>query len=242
MSDDGFRRPNRSSRASWAAYSRDDLLAGGAIERPRRNLAAIVVSLVAVLAVIGGAVGYVGYHKLASSGSQPDQWAPANSIAYLKLDLDPAASEKVAAWRFEQKFPDAPHVTSADQLKDAVLDEVFNDPSANIDYATDVKPWLGDRVALAVYPDASGAAQVVGILAVKDVAAAKIGLTKVAEAEQQGPNADLAQGAFASRVTTPSWAIAEGGRRCCGRGKDVEHHHFEQRTQRRRDVEAVTGS
>ncbi|HTC68578.1 MAG TPA: DUF3352 domain-containing protein [Acidothermaceae bacterium] len=180
-------------------FSDGDVLARGPVERPRRNVAGIVVSLIAVLAVIGAAAGYVGYHKLASTGSQPDQWAPANSIAYLKLDFDPSASEKISALRFEQNFPDAPHVTSADQLKDALLNEVFNDPSdsSKIDYATDVKPWLGNRVALAVFPDASGAAQVVGILAVKDPAAAKIGLTKVAQDQQQGTDADLSQAAFA---------------------------------------------
>ena len=157
-----------------------DMLSSGSIERPqRRNLAAIVVSLVAVLAVIGGGVAYVGYHKLASSGAQPDQWAPASSIAYIKIDLDPAAAEKVGAWRFEQKFPDAPHVTSADQLKDALLSEAFNQPSSNIDYATDIKPWLGDRVALAAYPDAEGQIQPVGILQVKDATQAQAGLTKL---------------------------------------------------------------
>ncbi len=156
------------------------MLSSGSIERPpRRNLAAIVVSLVAVLAVIGGGVAYVGYHKLASSGAQPDQWAPSSSIAYLKIDLDPAASEKIAALRFEQKFPDAPHVTSADQLKDALLSKAFDQPSSNIDYATDIKPWLGDRVALAAYPDAKGNVQPVGILQVKDATQAQAGLTKL---------------------------------------------------------------
>ncbi len=156
-----------------------DILARGPIERPRRNLAAIVVSLVAVLAVIGGGVAYVGYHKLASSGAQPDGWAPASSIAYIKIDLDPAASEKVAALRFERKFPHAPHVTSADQLKDSLLSAAFDRSSSDIDYATDIKPWLGDRVAIAVYPDASGKVQSVGILQVKDAALAKAGLTKL---------------------------------------------------------------
>ena len=169
-----------SSSTSGFASSGGDMLSSGSIERPpRRNLAAIVVSLVAVLAVIGGGVAYVGYHKLASSGAQPDQWAPSSSIAYLKIDLDPAASEKIAALRFEQKFPDAPHVTSADQLKDALLSEAFDQPSSNIDYATDIKPWLGDRVALAAYPDAKGNVQPVGILQVKDATQAQAGLTKL---------------------------------------------------------------
>jgi hypothetical protein len=188
--------PHREPRWGSGA-SGGDLLAGGPVVSPRRNLTAIMVSLVAVLAVIVGAAGYVGYHKLASRGSQPDQWAPANSIAFVKLDLDPAASEKIAALRFEQKFPDAPHVTSADQLKDALLDDVFNDSSGSdkIDYATDVKPWLGDRVALAVYPDASGSAEAVGILAVKDSDAAKIGLTKLVH--DQGDAAFAIEGDYA---------------------------------------------
>jgi Protein of unknown function (DUF3352) len=193
--------PDSPEHPSWGSgdsgFSGGDLLAGGPVVRPRRNITAIVVSLVAVLAVIGGAAGYVGYHKLASSGSQPDQWAPANSIAFVKLDLDPAASEKIAALRFEQKFPDAPHVTSADQLKDALLDDVFNNSSGSdkIDYATDVKPWLGDRVGLAVYPDASGSAEAVGILAVKDADTAKIGLTKLVH--DQGDAAFAIEGDYA---------------------------------------------
>ena len=129
--------------------------------------------------MIGGGVAYVGYHKLASSGAQPDEWAPASSIAYVKLDLDPAASEKIAALRFEQKFPDAPHVTSVDQLKDALLSEAFDQPSSSIDYATDIKPWLGNRVAVAAYPDASGNIQPIGILQIKDATQAQAGLTKL---------------------------------------------------------------
>jgi Protein of unknown function (DUF3352) len=173
-----------------------DMLSSGSIERPpRRNLAAIVVSLVAVLAVIGGGVAYVGYHKLASSGAQPDQWAPASSIAYIKIDLDPAASEKIAALRFEQKFPDAPHVTSADQLKDALLSEAFAQPTTDINYATDIKPWLGNRVALAAYPDASGKIQLVGILQLKDATQAKAGLTKLIQTP--GGDASMSTAGFA---------------------------------------------
>jgi hypothetical protein len=180
MSDNGLEQP---FGASGTGASAGDILSTARVPEPRRNTLAIVLSLVAVLAVIVGGVAYVGYHKLASTGGQPDAWAPANSVAYIKLDLDPAASEKVAALQFEQKFPNAPHVTSADQLKDALLQAAFNDQSSPsiINYADDVKPWLGDRVALAVYGDASGAAQVIGIVQVKDAAKAKIGLAKIVQ-------------------------------------------------------------
>lgn len=187
-----------SGPGGWASSSGSgaDMLSSGSIERPpRRNLAAIVVSLVAVLAVIGGGVAYVGYHKLASSGAQPDQWAPSSSIAYIKIDLDPAASEKIAALRFEQKFPDAPHVTSADQLKDALLSEAFAQPTTDINYATDIKPWLGNRVALAAYPDANGKIQLVGILQLKDATQAKAGLTKLIQTP--GGDASMSTAGFA---------------------------------------------
>jgi hypothetical protein len=167
------------SGGDMPAPGSSDMLSSGPIERPRRNLTAIVISLVAVLAVIGGGVAYVGYHKLASSGAQPDKWVPASAIAYVKIDLDPAAAEKIGALRFEQKFPDAPHVTSADQLKDALLSAAFDQPSSSINYATDIKPWLGDRVAVAVYPDANGKPQPVGILQVKDATKAQAGLTQL---------------------------------------------------------------
>jgi hypothetical protein len=161
-----------------------DLLSNGSFEpgppARRRNVAAIVLSLVAVLAVIAGGVAYVGYHKLASKGAQPDGWAPANSIAYVKLDLDPSAAEKISALQFEQKFPSAPRVTDAAKLKDALLDAIFSKDTNNpINYATDVKPWLGSRVALAVYVDGLGKAQPVGILEVTDAAKAKVGLAKL---------------------------------------------------------------
>jgi hypothetical protein len=165
-----------------------DLLSNGTFEpRPparRRNVAAIVLSLVAVLAVIAGGVTYVGYHKLASKGAQPDGWAPANSVAYVKLDLDPSAAEKISALQFEQKFPSAPRVTDSAKLKDALLDAIFKtDTSNTVNYATDVKPWLGSRVALAVYVDGLGKPQPVGILQVTDAAKAKAGLAKLVKDE-----------------------------------------------------------
>lgn len=197
------------SGSHMLASSPGDMLASGSVERPRRNLAAIVVSLIAVLAVIGGGVAYVGYHKLASSGAQPDQWAPASSIAYIKIDLDPAASEKIAALRFEQKFPDAPHVTSADQLKDTLLSAAFDRPSSDINYVTDIKPWLGDRVAIAVYPDSSGKAQPVGILQVKDGALAQTGLAKLihTSSDSSGTPGFVIEGDYA--VVGPSQAAVD---------------------------------
>jgi hypothetical protein len=134
--------------------------------------------VVAVLAIVLAGGGFAAYHLLASKGGQPDAWAPANSLLFAKVDLDPSASAKVAAWRFEQNFPNAPKIASADDLKDALLEAAFRS-NGKVNYDTDIKPWLGDRVGLAVYPDAHGTPQTIGILAVKDAGKAKSSLAKI---------------------------------------------------------------
>jgi hypothetical protein len=172
-------------------FPQGDVLAAGP-NRPRRRLAPMVASVVVVLAIVLAGGGFAAYHLLASKGGQPDAWAPANSLFYAKVDLDPSASAKVAAWRFEQNFPNAPKIASADDLRDALLEAAFRS-NGKVDYNTDVKPWLGDRVGLAVYPDGHGTPQTVGILAVKDAGKAKSSLAKINAGQQIGYSS---QGSF----------------------------------------------
>jgi Protein of unknown function (DUF3352) len=186
-----------------------DILAGGSHGASRRRLAPVITSVGVVLAIVLGGGAFTAMKLLASSGSQPDKWAPANSIAFFKLDLDPSASAKVAAWEFEQKFPQAPKIASADQLKDGMLDALFNQSGGDVDYATDIKPWLGDRVAVDAFLDSTGAPQTIGILQVKDAAKAQAGLTKLAESSGAGgddadANAFSIQGGYAILGDTQS--------------------------------------
>jgi len=173
----GYSQPGYGQPGYGAQFG--DVIVAGPAQRNRR-LAPVITSVVAVLAIILAGGGFAAYKLLASSGSQPDKWAPANSIAYAKIDLNPSASAKVAAWEFEKKFPDAPKVASADQLKDALLSEMFaSDPTADVNYDTDIKPWLGDRLAIAAYPDAAGKPTAIGIIEVKDAGKARAGLEKI---------------------------------------------------------------
>ncbi|MGH8890658.1 MAG: DUF3352 domain-containing protein [Acidothermaceae bacterium] len=173
-----YGQPTPAAPGSSMPFGTADILAAGRPQAPKRRLAPIVTSVAVVLAIVLGGGAFTAMKLLASSGSQPDKWAPANSIAFAKLDLDPSASAKVAAWEFEQKFPQAPKIANADQLKDGLLSAAFKDAD-QIDYATDVKPWLGDRVAMAVFLDASGKPEPIYILQVKNDAQAKAGLNKI---------------------------------------------------------------
>ena len=177
-SQPAYGQPTYGQPAPAATPPVGDYLTAGRPE-PKRRLAPILTSVAVVVALILGAGAYTGYRLLASHGSQPDTWAPANSIAFGKLDLDPSASAKVAAWEFEKKFPDAPKVANADQLKDALLNAMFDGADGDPDYA-DIKPWLGNRVAFDVFLDTAGAPHPIGILEVKDSAKAKAELPLLA--------------------------------------------------------------
>ena len=81
--------------------------------RRRLTRGRIVVGAAAasVLAIAGGA--YVAYGALSGGGAQPETVVPAAAAAYAEVDLDPAASQKVAAFRFLHRFPLSPSSSRA---------------------------------------------------------------------------------------------------------------------------------
>ncbi len=141
----------------------------------------------AVLAVLAaGAVAAYAYTTLASSGSQPEKVLPATTVAFAKLDLDPAANQKIAAYRLSKKFPKVVKgAGNLDEERNALLSSFFDDQS-DLDYRTDVKPWLGDRFAVAAVPDTAAAAGLDPVLAVAytDEAKMKAAMSKLARTER----------------------------------------------------------
>jgi Protein of unknown function (DUF3352) len=126
----------------------------------------------AVVALAGG--GYAAYGALSGGGTQPEKFVPANAIAYVELDLNPPASQKINAVRLLHKLP---KTAKTDDYRDALLSTVF---SGDQNFKTDVDPWLGDRVAFAALPPVSGRQPVVeGVLQVKDEAAFKAAAPKL---------------------------------------------------------------
>lgn len=116
----------------------------------------IIAGVAAAAVLAGGAVAAYAYSMLASSGIQPERVLPATTVAFAKLDLDPAAGQKIAAYRLSSKFPAISHgAGNIDQEKHALLTQ-FLDEQTDLDYTTDVKPWLGDRAAIAAVPDPNG--------------------------------------------------------------------------------------
>jgi hypothetical protein len=150
-------------------------------KKKRGKLIPVIAALAMVVVVAGG--GIFAYGKL-NGGKQPDAVLPGTAIGYLRVDLNPSAGQKLAALRFLMKFPSAKDKLKLTGDKDDLRQKIFeaiksNDDSGDlkdVDYAQDIKPWMGDRIGLAVLPAAEGTKEPSIVFAVEskdDEAAAK---------------------------------------------------------------------
>lgn len=108
---------------------------------------------IAAAIVLGGGFGaYAVYDRLDGGGVQPHDVLPASSQFYLRVDLDPSASQKVDLFRLVRKFPGLAKdigITSDDQdTRELILGRALIDECDSVDYDKDVEPWLGDRVGV----------------------------------------------------------------------------------------------
>jgi hypothetical protein len=176
------------------AYGPADTLDSAPRRSGRRGL--VIGAMAAVLAVVAGAAVYAA-SVLSGGGRQPDELVPKATFAYAKIDLDPAAGQKLAARSFFGKFPNLKDKANASQ------DDVFGNvigtlvSDKDVSYDRDVKPWFDRRAAVAAFPGSGRKPTVVSVLRSKDDAKARASLTRLsASAQAQGTTFafDIAKG------------------------------------------------
>ena len=149
--------------------------APGAAPRGRRT-GLVVGGVVAALVLGGGAV--FAAQKLSGGGAQPADVLPSDAYAYLRLDIDPSAGQKIAAVRFLGKLPQVKDTLETGDPRKKLWELASKDASttasAKFDYDADIAPWLGDRVGAALRPGGTEDTPNVAVaLQVTDEAAAK---------------------------------------------------------------------
>ena len=145
--------------------------------KPRRRAAA-VAGIVGVGAVVGG--GAWAWQVWAAQGPQPAEALPADTLAYVAVDLDPPGGQKVAAYQALKKIPsltDELGIGSQDDLRKSLVESIAEDGGCDLPWR-EVKDWAGDRGALAVVPLEEP--ELVVALQVSDPDGARSGLAKVA--------------------------------------------------------------
>lgn len=119
---------------------------------------AIIGGIVAAVLLGGGYGAYAVYDKLDGGGPQPHDVLPASTDAYLRLDLDPSASQKVDLFKLIREFPDVADElgikSDKADLRELVFRNFLTSECDNVNYEDDVEPWLGDRVGVGFDADA----------------------------------------------------------------------------------------
>jgi len=138
----------------------------------------VVVAVTALLVMLGGAV-VVGYLLLFSAvADRASQAAPADTALYLNAYLQPSAGQQMKLFGLVgrlQGFGDpATLEAKIDEVAGRLLGEV------GIDYAADVRTWLGAQIAIAVAPGEAGSTPRTLLLAgVRDSAAARTAVPRI---------------------------------------------------------------
>ncbi len=140
-------------------------------------LGAVAVGVAAVV----GLGGWGAFALLSGGGAQPADVIPADAVGYVSLDLDPSASQKIEAFKIMKKFPGLEKelgLDTTDDMRRLFFDEIKKDAGCkNLDYDSDIKPWIGERMAVAAVPDAKPGFDVpVFALQVSDQDAARTGI------------------------------------------------------------------
>ncbi|MBD3783747.1 MAG: DUF3352 domain-containing protein [Micrococcales bacterium] len=171
----------------------------------RRGLGrGLVLGGAAALLALGGA-GAWAWTALGGGGERPADALPATTFAYLAVDLDPAAGQKLEALRTLSKFPGlADQGVSEDKDLGTTLTDLLVDKGSctNLDPKRDVSSWLGQRAAVAAVTVGSDSVPV-GVVQVSDESAAGKGLLALLACSESHDAKDTSG-------LTPTWVLRDG--------------------------------
>ncbi|HEY1175472.1 MAG TPA: DUF3352 domain-containing protein [Phytomonospora sp.] len=148
----------------------------------RKRTGLLVGGLVAALAL--GGTGVLAVQTLSGSGAQPSDVLPGDAYAYLRVDIDPSAGQKIAAVRFLGKLDAVKDTLGSDdprkKLWELAARNADDDCLKKFAYDKDVEPWLGDRLGAAIRPGGTADQPNLAIaIQVKDETVAKDALTRL---------------------------------------------------------------
>ncbi|MBO2529637.1 acyltransferase [Thermobifida fusca] len=113
----------------------------------------IPLSIVLAVALIGGGVwASVALVNNLFGGAQPESVLPRSSAVFAKLDLKPTGQQWASYAQFYERLPDTlkdEFESAEDDFGEELFEELF--PNVELDYASEVEPWLGQRFGVAVW-------------------------------------------------------------------------------------------
>lgn len=162
------------------SHEGDALTAPPAPRRTRRN---VIIGGVAVAGLAVAGVGAWAVTSFLKGGPDAAGALPADTIAFASVNLDPSGSQKIAALETLKKFPglkDKLDFGTADDVRQKIFEAIQKSGECGgVDYAADVKPWLGNTMAVAAIDAGESHPSAVVLFQVTDQDKAKAGLDKI---------------------------------------------------------------
>jgi hypothetical protein len=171
-------------QGGWQQQGPDGFGPGEPAKKGRKTWMIAAAAALAVVVLGGGAVWAVG--AIGGGGTQPNDVLPVNSIAYARIDLDPAANQKLALFQLARKFTVTKESFSGEDPRKALFDSLNADSDSKVDFAKDVDPWLGNRIGVAAVPSGKEVPDYAVAVQIKDEAQAKTGIAKLMDGDKYG--------------------------------------------------------
>jgi len=176
----------------------------------------LVIAATTLLALVGALVVVAYLLIFGAATDRASAMAPARSLAYASVYLTPSTGQQMRLADLLSKLPGFSDRTALGDKIDELAQRFLGD--AGLDYRADVKPWIGDEVAVAVVAEGTGAGATNGTLviaAVRDEAGARAAIGRiVAKAKgtttSQDYNGVAVTAARGSAGEAGSFAILQG--------------------------------
>jgi len=177
----------------------------------------LVIAATTLLALVGAVVIVAYLFIFAAASDKAAAIAPARSLAYVSLYLTPYTGQQMNLQHVLTKLPGFTDEAALGTNIDVLVQRLLGD--AGVDYRADVKPWLGNEVAVALVAEGSGqGAATTGsliIAAVRDEAAARAAIGRIVAKAKGTTTSETYNGvavtvAKGSAGQAGSFAIVEG--------------------------------
>ncbi len=117
----------------------------------------LVIASVTLIGLVAIAV-VAGYLFLfAGAGDRAATLAPATTVAYASVYLQPSTGQQANLSGLIGRLPGFADEAALDEKVDQVVQNLL--ATTGIDYRADVKPWLGDQIAIAAWPNGADPTQ-----------------------------------------------------------------------------------
>ncbi len=129
---------------------------GGRAQQPTesrsgRKAAIAAGGIIGGVVILGGAAWATTWYL--SSGADAAEMLPSSTLAVAQINLDPSGDQKIEAIKTLRKFPgieEEMDIESSSDLRKSLFEQLQKDGNCEeVDYDSDILPWLGDRMAVA---------------------------------------------------------------------------------------------